>query len=801
MRDRSLIGAGLRARLPLAALHTLSALFLALGSVIPSSWAAGAPARADRQSQAANDRASARVVEVQKDGSLQISTPDGPVFAGVRLRLRLGDGSTVSGNLQPGTPQTGSDGAGAYEGVRYRLEITPELPDAADPLEAALELRRYARPQVLVALLDYKGPALAATDGVQVVARLESFARGLALKRMKLHWTAPVFTSDYRLLSRSNQLILWRQTDRDAYHVLAPLAGDGMIGEAGMEEYEFRVSLSTYAPGHAPRRVPLFAYASGADPYGLPADTYTAAFAAADPYGKLRWEKPFPDVFRWLGWCSWNTYYHQVTEQKVLNSVRSLRAQKVPVGFVLVDDGWLTIQNDKLAAYGADPTKFPRDIGGLARTLREEYHIPHVGIWHTLQGYWSGVDERSEIGRSHRLFAGLEGRHLPDPRDGLGARFYEDWYRFLRESGVDFVKVDNQSRNTRFTNGLLPLYASGAGAQRNLQEGALKFLADGAGASQKTPVVNVLNCMSMSLENVFNWRFSSVARNSDDYLPDNAQNAKEHVFQNAYNAFWTASFAYPDWDMFQTHDPNAEYHAIARAISGGPVYFTDEPGKERPDILRRLAFDDGRLLMLDGPGQVTPDLLLSDVALEPRALKVFGRVTRPGFSAGVVAAFDVNKTAAGVVGTLDAGDVVGLVDPAARDSVAVAVYRRSTGRATLLDSEKPSLRFELARFGVELYTVVPVAGGAAVFGLLDKYIGPAGVVSQRVQGNDLVVRLREAGDLGVWLERAPESVHVGGRALPASGFSWDGGLLRVPRASFGDGAGEHEVLVRLAPAR
>lgn len=28
----------------------------------------------------------------------------------------------------------------------------------------------------------------------------------------------------------------------------------------------------------------------------------------------------------------------------------------------------------------------------------------------------------------------------------------------------------------------------------------------------------------------------------------------------------------PDWDMFQSLHPAAEYHASARAISGGPIY-------------------------------------------------------------------------------------------------------------------------------------------------------------------------------------------------------------------------------------
>ncbi|HJQ24328.1 MAG TPA: Sip1-related alpha-galactosidase [Blastocatellia bacterium] len=729
-------------------------------------------------------------------GTLQVQTAAGPVMAGLRLRLRFADGSALSGELQSAGEDQASDRAGAYAQSRYPLRINPasQKPEGR-AVEAALVMRRY-QSGVMVAALDYSGPALAAANGIQLIMRLEGFARGMAIKRLKLYWTAPVFVSDYRLLSSANQLLLWKQMQGDSYHLIAPLAGDGMIGEVGVEEiefrYEFRVSLSSHAPNDSPRHVPLFAYATGGDPYRLSRDAYSAAFAAGDQYGRLRWEKSYPEVFRSLGWCSWNTYYHAVNQEKVLTSVRSLRDRRIPVGFVLVDDGWLTIKENKLAGFDADTAKFPQGIGGLARRLREQFNIPHVGIWHTFQGYWDGVDKDSEIGRAHQLFSGTDGKALPDPRHGAGQSFYTDWYRHLKQSGIDFVKIDNQASNGKFTDGRLPLFASGGGSQRNLQEAARNFFSDGSGG------LNLINCMAMSLENAFNWRWSNLARNSDDYLPDNPQNVKEHVYQNAYNAYWTSLFAYPDWDMFQTHDPHAEFHAVARAISGGPVYFTDEPGKEHAELLRRLAFDDGRLLMLDEPGQVTRDLLLTDAALEPVALKVFGKISRPGVVAGMVATFNVNKRAAQVTGAVSASDVEGFVNRNAAQArpQAVAVYQRRTNRVILIDAQHPGASYRLDAFGFDLFTLVAAARGVAVFGLLDKYLGPAAIVSQTWQGDELVVRLREAGDFGAWLRRAPAAVTLDGRRLAATAYRYTQGLLSLPRATFGMQTGEHELRLR-----
>jgi hypothetical protein len=722
----------------------------------------------------------------------------------MRVRLRLSDGSSIAGEFEPASQDQGTDQAGQYQRLRYRLKATPaSQPPFKGSVNAMLEIRQYSKPDVITAALEYEGPPLAATDGVQFLINLDSFARGMALKQLKLYWTAPSFVSDHRLLSPANQLILWKQMKGENYHVMVPLAGDGMVGTLGVSEidyrYEFRVSSSSYDSTFSPRRIPLFAYAASVDPHQLTRDTYAAVFASGDHYGRPRWEKSYPEIFRSLGWCSWNTYYQQVSEEKIINSARSLRDQKIPVGFILVDDGWLTVKENKLAGFDADPKKFPNGMAGLARTLREQYHIPHIGVWHTFQGYWDGVYKDGNFGSDYRLFTGVNGKSLPDPRDGAGLGFYSDWYSNLKNWGYDFVKVDGQSNIIKFTNGLMPLFASGGGEQRNLQEAARKHFSDQRADSHASDAgLNVINCMEMTLENAFNWRFSNLARNSDDYLPDSPQNAREHIYQNAYNAYWTSNFAYPDWDMFQTHDPNAEFHAVARAISGGPVYFTDEPGKEHPEMLRKLIFSDGRLLMTDEPGQVTKDLLLTDTSLEPAALKVFGRVTRPGLSAVVIAAFNVNKSAPRVTGSIGASDMEVPVDSGQTGSMPIAVYRRADDSATLLAGAGATLPISLGEAGFDLFTLAPVQNGIAVFGLLDKYLGPAAVTSLTSERDGVTAKLREAGDFGAWLERAPSAVEIDGRRIPSSGYTYKNGLLRIPRGSFTDGSGQPSVHIALS---
>ena len=422
-----------------------------------------------RQSPGAERQGSPLNFEAAR-GAVRLTRGADPVFSNARLRLRFADNSTVTGDFEPAGRDAGSDDAGRFE--RWRFDFRPAYatpqgaPEPRPAYRAALELRRYAPPGAVVVWLDYDGPPLAPRDGVMLLMSLDAFARGTAQKRLKLYWTAPVFVSDYRLLPPANQLLLWQQTGREGYNLLAPLAGGGMVAELGVAEInyrpEFRVAASSYDPTFTPRRVPLFAYSSSDDPYRLTRETYQTAFAATEQRGRLRWQKGYPEVFRGLGWCSWNAYGHEVTGEKILRTVRSLNDKGVRLGFVLVDDGWLSVKNDRLTAYGADASKFPEGLAGLARRLRGEYGVRHVGVWHTFQGYWSGVDRESEVGRAHALFDGREEKSLPDPRGGRGESFYADWYRSLSGWGYDFVKVDGQANNVRFTDGLMPLFDSAA---------------------------------------------------------------------------------------------------------------------------------------------------------------------------------------------------------------------------------------------------------------------------------------------------------------------------------------------------
>jgi raffinose synthase len=742
------------------------------------------------------------------DGTLQVKALGRGVLSDLKVRMTLAAGR-FDLSLGEAAVRRGQDAAGQYTTLRYPL-VSKDA--QALPFHATLEMRHYASPETLVATLDYDGGPLEPSEGISVSFTPENFAAGLAYNRQKLHWTMPELTSTWRNLSSSNELLLWKRTGDTGFQMMAPLGGDGMVAELGMKDSQLRVALSSKMPGHSPKRIPLFTFATGKDPYDLMRGGYETGFATAGYYGKLRWQKGYPEVLRSLGVLSWNIWYQHVSAQRILRTAQMLRAHKVPVGFFLIDDGWHSIVRKPvigvdggttntptglLSGFDADVRKFPGGLTRVVRSLKEDCGFEHVGLWHALEGHWQGVDPDSEIGRSHALASGPKGLFIPDPRDGKGESFYADWYRKLNKMGVDLLKIDNQANLAPYVEGGIPAFTAAAGEQRNVQEAAASQ--SFGGSDPHGSYVNVLNSMSLSLENLYNYGRSNSVRTSDDYLPRNSRDAKEHVFANAYNSVWASNFAFPDYDIFQSHDPHAEYHAIARAMSGGPVTVSDKLGKENVALLRRMATPRGRLFMLDDVGRLPADLLMRDPSTEPIPMKLGGTITRPGLSATMVAAFNVNKSSKSLEGTLRPSDGPGLVNPSRHQATRYLVYQRSTKSVLSLDATCPALPFHLSEFGTELFTVVKPDRGVAVFGLTDKYLGPAAVKSVDRRADDVTVQLSDVGELTAWLDRAPSAIWVDGRLLKVFEYAFHNHVLTVPEAAFDAHGAGHSVRFQLVP--
>lgn len=454
----------------------------------------------------------------------------------------------------------------------------------------------------------------------------------------------------------------------------------------------------------------------GEDMYALVPQVIREGFRAVGRPSRLREEREYPPVLERLGWCSWDAYHLEVSHAGLLEKAEEFREKGIPVHWFMLDDMWGHVKNNALGvnstrelySFEADPVRFPKGLAAAVRELKERYRLA-VGLWHPTTGYWHGIDPQGEIAADPAykdlLFWSQEGALVPSFRAGEINAYYQQLYRFYADCGIDFVKVDNQACLRRYAKRVMPIGQAARNLHRAVESSAGRYFGG-----------QIINCMGMTLENFWN-RDSAVSRMSCDYLPDSRERFNLQLLQNSFNSLVQGSVYYGDWDMWWSYDSQALKNAAAHAVSGGPVYISDQPGKSRKEVILPLLFSDGRVIRLENPARPALSCLFGDPQTAGRPYKIFNREGENG----VVVAYNVTPDGTAVEGgisPLDAG-----LDP---DGVYCA-YDRFSGEAAVLRGTD-SLPVALSHgddFRMVLF--VPVRAGRAVIGLRDKYVCFAGI--------------------------------------------------------------------------
>ncbi|GAB2269797.1 hypothetical protein Dimus_004715 [Dionaea muscipula] len=372
-------------------------------------------------------------------------------------------------------------------------------------------------------------------------------------------------------------------------------------------------------------------------------------------------EKDPPGVVNKFGWCTWDAFYLKVHPQGVREGVKHLVDGGCPPGFVLIDDGWQSIchddddpftgqegmnrteageqmpcrlikfeENSKFRDYKSSPKgNNNKGMGAFIRDLKGEFKsVEYVYVWHALLGYWGGLrpgmtglpeSKVIEPKLSKGLLMTMEdlavdkivnnGVGLVPPE--LAGEMYEGLHAHLEAVGIDGVKVDVIH--------VLEMLCEEYGGRVNLAKEYYKALTASVRKHFKGNgvIASMEHCNDFML---LGTEAISLGRVGDDFWctdPNGDPNGTFwlqgcHMVHCAYNSLWMGNFIQPDWDMFQSTHPCAEFHAASRAISGGPIYVSDCVGQHNFPLLKRIVLPDGTLLRCQYYALPTRDRLFED---------------------------------------------------------------------------------------------------------------------------------------------------------------------------------------------
>lgn len=473
--------------------------------------------------------------------------------------------------------------------------------------------------------------------------------RFMSIFRFKVWWTTHWVGDNGRDLENETQMVILDKSDSGRPYVLLLPIVEGPFRSSLQPGEDDSVDLcvesgSTKVSGGS-YRSSLYMHA-GDDPYSLVKEAMRVVRVHLGTF-KLLEEKTPPGIVDKFGWCTWDAFYLKVHPQGVWEGVQGLVDGGCPPGLVLIDDGWQSIRHDddpisdqegmnrtaageqmpcrltkfqenyKFRDYvspkSSGPTALSKGMGAFVRDLKDEFKsVDYVYVWHALCGYWGGLrpkvpclPESNVI--APKLSPGLKltmedlavdkivnngvGLVPPEKVDQL----YEGLHSHLESVGIDGVKVDVIH--------LLEMLCEEYGGRVELAKAYYKALTDSIKKHFKGNgvIASMEHCNDFML---LGTEAIALGRVGDDFWctdPSGDPNGTFwlqgcHMVHCAYNSLWMGNFIHPDWDMFQSTHPCAEFHAASRAISGGPIYVSDAVGKHNFQLLKSLVLPDGSIL-------------------------------------------------------------------------------------------------------------------------------------------------------------------------------------------------------------
>ncbi|AET00866.1 putative alpha-galactosidase [Medicago truncatula] len=624
--------------------------------------------------------------------------------------------------------------------------------------------------------------------------------------------------------------------DGSTYAVLLPLLeGDFRAVLQGNDQNEIEICVESGCPDVEEfDGTHLVFIGAGSDPYKV----ITNAVKTVEKHLKTfchRERKKMPDMLNWFGWCTWDAFYTNVTSENVKEGLQSFEEGGIPAKFVIIDDGWQSVsmdpngvewkhdcaanfanrlthikENHKFQKDGKEGQRIEDPAMGLhhiTNEIKKEHAIKHVYVWHAITGYWGGVKpgisgmEHYESKMAFPISSPGVKSNQPDEAldtiaiNGLGLvnpekvfHFYDELHSYLASAGIDGVKVDVQN--------ILETLGAGHGGRVKLARKYHQALE--ASISRNFPDNGIICCMSHNTDGLYSSKRSAVIRASDDFWPRDPASHTIHIASVAYNTIFLGEFMQPDWDMFHSLHPMAEYHAAARAVGGCPIYVSDKPGHHDFNLLKKLVLPDGSILRAKLPGRPTKDCLFSDPARDGKSLL---KIWNMNDYSGVVGVFNCQGAGWCKVGKKNLihdenpGTVTDIIRAKDIDHLSTVADDKWTGDAVIFSHlrgevvylpKDVSIPITMKSREYELFTIVPVKelpNGVkfAPIGLI-KMFNSGGAVKEFSSGFNGVanvsMKVRGCGLFGAYSSAQPKLITVDSEEVEFS-YEEESGLVTI----------------------
>lgn len=204
---------------------------------------------------------------------------------------------------------------------------------------------------ITAVFVDFAGNSpLSADSGVRIVINgADGIKAFVAQEHHNEWWCRPFFGEKLCEMPADVQAIIAEKHDGN-FLVMIPAVGKDYKCRFGGGE-GLTASVFSLKEGMTACRTLAFVYAEGRNPYELISRCFKTILSETGNDILTREERAFPEIFQYLGWCSWDALQIRVSEEGLLAKSRELKEKNIPVKWFIVDDMWAEIKAFHGASY------------------------------------------------------------------------------------------------------------------------------------------------------------------------------------------------------------------------------------------------------------------------------------------------------------------------------------------------------------------------------------------------------------------------------------------------------------------
>jgi len=363
-------------------------------------------------------------------------------------------------------------------------------------------------------------------------------------------------------------------------------------------------------------------------------------------------------------------------------------------------------------------------------------------LWHGIMGYRGGI--HPHLARGYNLPPDHYGRYFLGYDLGRTFQFFYDFYGYLRNQGVSFIKVGDQNSARDFCR-------SGMDATMIFQN--LQAAIQAAASIQfDTPPFNT-ECLRN--ENLFYWTTSRLASACDNLDTQDLIGSKSAIRNLLVNSLWLQHLMKPDFNAWTTNLEQSTQLGMMHALSSSINVISDPPGKHDQKLLKKVVLPSGRILKSDRPLTLCEECVFQDPLKDPYIYKAF---TFKG-NKGIIGAFNLSEEQKTLHGTVSPSDVKGLTG---KEFVAFSHHNGFVG----VMEKKQKMEITLKPNQSDIITFSPIKEGVALIGCYHFLLPPGPITEMTIEEESVHVSSLVTAPMIMYCERQILEIRRNGEVIP-----------------------------------